>query len=225
MESIDPALGWHKTHPGRDNPPSIMQDEITVYKGRLASPNTDFIWGDFIDDSVVDGLLEFWHNQEILNTHEGQVLRHGDAAVDKDFKDSVDLHIPFQLALPHIQNYMQALQGVLDKYIERFPFCETSRFSVVEPLSMQWYPPGGGFKQWHTERSNSLPGNTYRHLVFMTYLNDVPDGGTEWFHQQKYVPAQRGYTVIWPSDWTHFHRGRVSHDSEKVVITGWFSYT
>ena len=62
---------------------------------------------------------------------------------------------------------------------------------------MQHYPIGGGFKQWHTERSNSLPGNIYRHLVFMTYLNDVPDGGTEWYHQQRYVPAQRGYTVIW----------------------------
>ena len=59
----------------------------------------------------------------------------------------------------------------------------------------------------------------------MTYMNDVPDGGTEWFHQDKYVPAQRGYTVIWPSDWTHFHRGRVSNTSEKYIITGWFSFT
>ena len=89
---------------------------------------------------------------------------------------------------------------------------------------MQWYPKGGGFKQWHTERSNALPGSVYRHLVFMTYLNDVPDGGTEWYYQQKYVPAQRGYTVIWPADWTFHHRGRVSTDSEKMIITGWFNF-
>ena len=62
---------------------------------------------------------------------------------------------------------------------------------------MQCYPPGGGFKQWHTERSNALPGNTFRHLVFMTYLNDAPGGGTEWFHQDKYVDATKGFTVIW----------------------------
>jgi hypothetical protein len=58
----------------------------------------------------------------------------------------------------------------------------------------------------------------------MTYLNDVPNGGTEWFHQDKYVEAQKGLTVIWPADWTHVHRGRVSHDHEKIVATGWFSY-
>lgn len=199
--------------------------EITSYKGRIAIPESDFIWGDFINPKVVDDLHEFWHNQDILSRTPGQLLLQGDLHVDTDYKESVDIHVPFQLDIPHIQHYMQELQGVLNKYIERFPFCETSRFSVVEPLSMQWYPVGGGFKIWHTERSNSLPNNTYRHLVFMTYLNDVPDGGTEWFHQDKYVPAQRGYTVIWPADWTYHHRGRVSHTSEKQIITGWFSFT
>jgi hypothetical protein len=198
--------------------------EVTVYKGRFCEPQSDFIWGDYIDESVVDNLLDFWNNQEILNRHEGQVYKHGDVEVDKDYKESIDLHIPFQLALPHVQNYMQALQGVLNKYLVRFPFAETSRFQVTEPLSMQWYPKGGGFKQWHTERSNALPGNAHRHLVFMTYLNDAEDGGTEWFHQQKYVPAKKGYTVIWPADWTHFHRGRVTTNYEKMIITGWFSF-
>lgn len=198
-------------------------EEVVIYKGKLCEKISDFIWGDFIDDNVVDGLLHFWRNQTILEPREGQVYRAGDVVVDRDYKESLDLHIPFQLNVPEVQNYMMALQGVLNKYIERFPFCETSRFQVVEPLSMQVYPPGGGFKQWHTERSNSLPGNVYRHLVFMTYLNDVPDGGTEWFHQDKYVPAQKGFTVIWPSDWTHHHKGRVSQESEKSIITGWFS--
>ena len=59
----------------------------------------------------------------------------------------------------------------------------------------------------------------------MTYLNDVPDGGTEWFHQSLYVPAQKGYTVIWPADWTHTHRGRPSPTTEKQILTGWFEFT
>jgi hypothetical protein len=201
-----------------------MTEEITLYKNRFCEKRSDFIWGDFIDESVVDGLIFFWRNQNLLNPQEGQVYREGDVVVDRDYKESLDLHIPFQLAIPEIQNYMNALQGVLNNYVERYPFCETSRFRVDEPLSMQCYPPDGGFKKWHTERSNALPGNTFRHLVFMTYLNDVPDGGTEWYHQDKYVPAQKGYTVIWPADWTHTHRGRVSPTSEKTIITGWFSF-
>lgn len=199
--------------------------EVTSYKGRFCDKhNGDFIWGDFIDESVVDGLKDFWHNQDIISFHDGMVFNDGDTYVDKDYKESVDLHIPVSLSLKPIQDYTSALQGVLNKYTERFPFSELSRFLIVEPMSMQWYPPGGGFKQWHTERANALPGNVYRHLVFMTYLNDVPDGGTEWFYQDKYVPAQKGYTVIWPADWTHHHRGVVSNTSEKVIITGWFSF-
>ena len=206
----------------------MLKEEITLYKNSICTPLNDecndFIWGNFIDESVVVGLEEFWHNQTILNYHEGRVMRQGDITVDKEYKDSTDLHIPFQLHCPQVQNYMKALQDVLNQYLVRFPFAETSRFQIVEPLSMQHYPIGGGFKQWHTERSNSLPGNVYRHLVFMTYLNDVPDGGTEWYHQQRYVPAQRGYTVIWPADWTFHHRGRVSETKEKMIITGWFNF-
>ena len=202
-----------------------MTDEIVTYKGRFCEKHTDFIWGDFIDEKVVEGLHFFWNNQNFLEFYAGQVYTGGETYVDKEYKDSTDLHIPVNLRIPEIQNYMVALQGVLNKYIERFPFSELSRFEVKEPLSMQSYPVGGGFKQWHTERANSSPGNVYRHLVFMTYLNDVPDGGTEWYHQDKYVPAKKGYTVIWPSDWTHFHKGRVSNTLEKLIITGWFSFT
>ena len=199
--------------------------EIVTYKGKLCEKESDFIWGDYIEESVVKGLYHFWHHQNILARHEGMVYTDGDKYVDKDYKESLDLHVPVSLHLPEIHNYLMSLQKVLNKYLERFPFAELSRFEIVEPLSLQHYPIGGGFKEWHTERANSSPGNVYRHLVFMTYLNDVPDGGTEWFHQDKYVPAKRGYTVIWPSDWTHFHRGVVSNTSEKFIITGWFSFT
>ena len=157
--------------------------EFVTYKGKLCEKESDFIWGDYIEESVVKGLYHFWHHQNILARHEGMVYEGGDKYVDKDYKDSLDLHVPVSLHLPEIHNYLMSLQKVLNKYLERFPFAELSRFEIVEPLSLQHYPKGGGFKEWHTERANSSPGNVYRHLVFMTYLNDVPDGGTEWFHQ------------------------------------------
>ena len=202
----------------------MSEKEITVYKGRYCEKRTDFVWGDFIDHSVCDNLLSFWHEQNFLQVSPGQSYFAGDIQVDKEVKDSMDMHIPHQVAVPHVQDYTNALQEVLNKYCETFPFCETSRFQIIEPLSMQCYPKGGGFKIWHSERANALPGNAHRHLVFMTYLNDVPDGGTEWYHQDLYIPAQKGYTVIWPADWTHFHRGRVSNTLEKQIITGWFSF-
>ena len=35
----------------------------------------------------------------------------------------------------------------------------------------------------------------------MTYLNDVKDGGTEFFYQKLKTPAKKGLTLIWP--WSH----------------------
>ena len=198
--------------------------EVVAYKGQFCDRSTDFIWGRQIPDEICDGLLDFWVNQKFLPVTPGQVYDQGDIHVNKDLKDSMDVHIPHQIGLPMIQEYREALQGVLNDYCEKFPFCQTSRFQLVEPMSMQCYPVGGGFKEWHTERLSPLPGNVYRHLVWMTYLNDVPDGGTEWYHQDLYIPAKKGYTVIWPADWTHFHKGRTSQTSEKQIFTGWFSF-
>ena len=201
-----------------------IPEEFTVYKELLCKKGTDFVWGRQIPDEVCDHLIEFWENQKFLRVQPGQVYAQGDITTNHELKESMDCIIPHQVAMPHIQDYLTELQGVLEDYIKEFPFCNTSRFQIVEPLSMQWYPKGGGFKEWHTERLNALPGTAFRHLVFMTYLNDVPDGGTEFYHQDLYIPAKKGYTVIWPAEWTHFHRGRVSNTSEKKIITGWFTY-
>jgi hypothetical protein len=59
----------------------------------------------------------------------------------------------------------------------------------------------------------------------MTYLNTVTDeGGTEWYHQNLKVNAEKGKTVIWPADWTFTHRGVPSPTQEKYIITGWFNF-
>ena len=94
--------------------------EITTYKGRIAEPHTDFVWGDYIEDSVVDGLFYFWHNQSILARAPGHVYKPDGIVVDKEYKDSLDLHVPYQIACDEVQNYLKALQGVLEKYIESF---------------------------------------------------------------------------------------------------------
>ena len=53
-------------------------DEIVSYKGRFCERHSDFIWGDYIDDEVIEGLYFFWHNQNFLEFREGQVYTGGD---------------------------------------------------------------------------------------------------------------------------------------------------
>jgi len=143
---------------------------------------------------------------------------------DKDIKDSVDVELGMDSHLR--ESYILELTSIVGKYIEQFPYSNwNTPWGLVEKINIQYYPPGGGFKKWHCERSNGSYPASIRHLVFMTYLNDVnADGETEFYHQQLKIKPQKGLTVIWPADWTYTHRGVVSLTEEKYIVTGWLSF-
>ena len=179
---------------------------------------TPFISGWYSDDSsLLDSLLDYTKtslDRSPAVSSKGQVntnIKHGwDSRLDVN----VDLHA----------EYKQHLQSVVDHYIEQYPYSnKQSAFDLEYPVLCQHYPIAGGYKVWHCERA-SKGHDSARHLVFMTYLNDVADGGTEFLHQNITVPAERGLTIIWPCDWTFTHRGQISQTSEKMVVTGWLRY-
>ena len=65
----------------------------------------------------------------------------------------------------------------------------------------------------------------YRHLAFMTYLNDVNEGGeTEFFYQEAKIRPRKGLSLIWPTDWTHTHRGVPAPKEQKTIVTGWLKF-
>ena len=46
----------------------------------------------------------------------------------------------------------------------------------------------------------------------MTYLNTIKVGGeTEFLYQKLKIKPKKGLTLIWPTDWTHTHRGLISN--------------
>jgi hypothetical protein len=183
-----------------------------------------FIGAWFIPDlGICDDLIQFFKDHD--DKVEGQV---GDSGkVDKALKDSVDVIIPpGNFAEPIVARYLANLNLVVDEYVKKFRASSlVDRWGVTENINIQWYRPMGGYKEWHTERyGKSLP-SCHRHLVFMTYLNDVFDeGGTEFYHQKVRVSPRKGLSLIWPADWTHLHRGVVSPTEEKYIITGWLSF-
>ena len=38
------------------------------------------------------------------------------------------------------------------------------------------------------------------------------------------VQPKKGLTLIWPSEWTHAHKGSVLHANDKYIITGWMHF-
>ena len=140
------------------------------------------------------------------------------------FDVSVDL-IPPELATEYsMDKYYAELQRCLQLYQEQHPLLkQLGLFRVTESPAIQHYRPGGGFKMPHFERSGYA--TTTRMLVWMTYLNDVSDGGGTHFVYQKHTfEAKKGRTLIWPPDFTHTHVGVVSPSEHKYIITGWMNF-
>ena len=186
-------------------------------------PKNSFIGGWYIPEKICDDLIDDFH----LSKKQGLVkpgLQYGKGKVfiDKDAKDSEDLTIDCNYFDEPYRSYRNELQKCLDKYVEKYNQADQiDPYNVNEGYTIQYYPLSGGFKTWHSERGSLKPR---RVLVFMTYLNNVDDGGTEFLHQNLISPAKKGLTLIWPTDWTHTHRGQISHTKEKYIVTGWFSF-
>jgi len=96
-------------------------------------------------------------------------------------------------------------------------------FDMSPLFNMQRYEPSEGFFGYHCERASLKYSN--RVLVWMIYLNTVTDRGeTEFYYQHHFERPEQGKLVIWPSDWTHLHRGIPSPSQTKYILTGWFNH-
>jgi hypothetical protein len=178
----------------------------------------NFIHSSNIDVDLCDALIAY-HKQA------DKIIGTASNVVDLSVKNSMDCELIKDTTVGRM--YMLELQTVVDEYIDKYKYAnEYSAWAVIEPINVQHYQPEGGYYAWHTERSGAdfNQGGT-RHLAFMTYLNDVNDGGeTEFFYQKLKVKPEKGLTLMWPADWTHTHRGITSPTQDKYIVTGWFNY-
>jgi hypothetical protein len=188
---------------------------------------TSFILQDKLKNlNLCDQLIEY-HKASPYKQPGTTYKQLGASTYDKGGKISTDIEInPSQYEHPTVLEYLKELQAVLEKYIKKYPMSNYyAPFQMRDSMNIQYYKPNEGYLTWHTERVNNMAPCVDRHLVFMTYLNDVNDGGgTEFYHQKLITKARKGKTLIWPADWTHTHRGIVSPTEEKYIITGWLNF-
>jgi hypothetical protein len=180
----------------------------------------NFIAGWYMEDtSICDEIINFHKS----NSYVTQGVVGG--VVNIEQKDSRDTQLDYDQHL--YSKYQTHLIDILNLYSKKFePFVQDcDYFKVLEQINVQHYQPGGGFKRWHTERDCARLPMVARHLVFMTYLNDVTDGGeTEFYYQKIKIKAEKGLTLMWGVDWTFTHRGIVSPTQDKYITTGWLGF-
>lgn len=177
----------------------------------------NFICGYYIDNShIIDSIVDFIKTSDLEPGKAGGHIR-------EDIKKSFDIVCSDELNT----EYMKEFSKCMDLYLEKYKFAnDYSPWNILSLPNLQYYPPSGAFFAWHTERSGAIEPVGSRHLVYMTYLNDVTDGGeTEFYYQNVKIKPEKGLTIIWPADWTFTHRGIPSKTQEKYILTNWFNYT
>jgi len=173
-----------------------------------------------------NALIEYFDDSAL--TGPGTILKKdGATLVDTSVKDALTLTVDLNYNKNQtVEHYLRILSAATETYKKEYKYCDGySAWGIVEQAVIQRYNPFSSGFIYHTERFSSKPPSSNRHLVFMTYLNDVVEGGeTEFFYQKLKLKPQKGLTLIWPADWTHTHRGNPLGHDKKYIITGWLSY-
>lgn len=161
----------------------------------------------------------------------GHVFTNGKIIEQPDTKSSSEITFnPTYLNNPVWGDLLKHLVSVIEEgateYLLQFSegLYNISEFKLDPLFNIQRYHPGEGYHKFHCERGANSK-DLRRVLVWMIYLNDVTDGGqTEFYYQKHKETPEQGKLVIWPSDWTHIHRGVTSSTQTKYILTGWFSH-
>ena len=171
------------------------------------------------DTSICDQLIEY-HKNNMEYKNPGKTTGSNVHGVGKISTD-VTVHMGNRNAIIHM--YLEQVMKAVSLYYKKYSLENIFAVTLRESFNIQHYKPNEGFFGWHCERSQTQ--NNQRALVFMTYLNDVTDEGeTEFYWQKLKVKPVKGKMVVWPTDFTHLHRGITSPTQEKYIATGWFNF-
>ena len=173
------------------------------------------------DTSICDRLVDFFEeNKDLQNPGVA-----GSGKPREAVKKSTDITIkPFDLENEKhrdVSSYIEHLKICYLDYLEQWEFLKSFMPDVhIGQFNLQKYDVGGHFSNIHSERTSL--NTLHRTHVWMSYLNDVPEGGeTEFPMFGLKVKPEKGKTLIWPAEWTHAHFGSVVTKGNKYIITGW----
>jgi prolyl 4-hydroxylase len=176
-------------------------------------PTESLIGGWYMPKTICDKLIDIFKSNK---KEENKIYLNKEDVVDPIVKISLETGI-------RNEEYEKHLNNILELYKQKYSFCDVGSYGINDLIKIQYYEPNEGFFKWHIENNNK-PHNKKRHIVFMTYLNDVKDGGTEFMYQNLISPAKKGLTLFWPAYYTHPHRGQISSKQEKYIATAWYTF-
>ena len=176
------------------------------------------IHAEYVSNRAVDNCINMFKK-------EGRRVEPGKSGmfeVNPEWKDSLDLGLKTH-EINRLKIWHKEMHNILDNYIRKFPILKrVNPWGYTDGINIQYYKPGGGYHVEHAEVMAHT--ESHRLFVFMTYLTDTKDGGTEFTYLNWTAPCKKGLTLLWPANYTYAHKGVISNTDEKMIITGWLGF-
>ena len=213
---------------GQDIIPDYRPLELMLDTKFTKSEFTDFIgiWENFMPaplcDEIVAYCTEIFEHGASFNGHPDEMHvissenSYGGPLRRKDEAFLLNYH---NLILGRHVN--QILKSCLQHYMSEYFSLQHSSVTSWD-IKVQKTKPGGGYNLWHHEDGDIRHAD--RELVWMIYLNDMPDGEaeTEFLYQRRRIKPTKGTVVVWPAGFTHTHKGNTVLTEDKYILTGWY---
>ena len=190
----------------------------------IDSKQTHFIgcWN-LENNELCEKITQFFENNTDL-----QIKGTTSGGIDYKEKKTTDIPInPKNLNNPKfeiIKLYINELLKCFLDYQNQWPFLKKMLKNIdLTGFNIQKYSQGDHFAELHSERTSF--NTLHRLFAWMTYLNDVDNGGqTNFNHYGIKIKPEIGKTLIWPAEWTHAHTGEILKSGTKYIITGWMHF-
>jgi len=137
-------------------------------------------------------------------------------------KDSTDLMISSDRWEDEDEFFYKALSHPLNNYLNN---CVYPRF---DPPHLDTYDTGYQIQKttplqigydWHHD--GFADNKAQRIVTYLWYLNTVDEEGTTEFIDGTKIKPEQGKLILFPSFWTHIHKGNPPKKINKYICTGW----
>ena len=185
--------------------------------------NPNFIGSWIINPNLCDQLIAYYEKNQ---KKQAQGITTG--GLNLEVKNRKDISLtPKELKLTQnaiFKKYFEDLFLCYKDYNLQWPFLESMvNYLDIGSFNSCKYLPGQHFQKIHCERESL--STLHRLFAFMTYLNNVEEGGSTYFnHYDLEIKPKKGLTLIWPAEWTHSHQGNILKSGVKYIITGWLTF-
>ena len=124
--------------------------------------------------------------------------------------------------IPTRDIFFTGLNNCFKQYVNEFTMLEEIDLNCFN-IKLQKTSPGGGYHIWHSEKWKDEQARYLTYTIYLNTLGSDAGGETEFLYYKKRVKPVVNTCMIFPTTFTHTHRGNtVLSTEDKYIATGWF---